>query len=340
MNKMRSISFYARNRNIYFYIKIIVFAISGLLSIDRCLSNDNTVENSEIDVYNSLPAKWSKSIIIEVLEKNLEIKISSRVAGAVESLVWAKKEFINSYDHGRELQSAVSFDGFGECLNPTEAGSEIDGRGSDSSSKLEILKLARNSLSTRTKMAYWKPPAASGPSCPKGPAGYTNVRTSYELEKKISVGVFGLDNVIEHSVKFIVPTRHNSGVFEASTMYLVNEFDKFWVYDVKNRNLKIFNANNMEQEMPVVISTADKNYAVGVYSPDLPQKNYQKLGYGVFRFPTPKEDGKFTSKWNCVFRMGAIAEGEYNFRCFIVVGKIEDVKNSLEKLAAKFTKIN
>ena len=47
------------------------------------------------------------------------------------------QEFINSYDHGRELQLAVVVAGFGECWNPTEAGGESDGIGLATKSELQ-----------------------------------------------------------------------------------------------------------------------------------------------------------------------------------------------------------
>src|SRR5918992_2143889 len=58
---------------------------------------------------------------------DIVITATGRVAGAIHSLRWRGKEFVNSYDHGRQIQSASSFDGLGECYNPTEAGSEADG---------------------------------------------------------------------------------------------------------------------------------------------------------------------------------------------------------------------
>ena len=61
----------------------------------------------------------------------LAVGVSSRTAGAIDSLTWGGTQFINARDHGRELQSAAAFDGYGECLNPTEAGSDADGRGDD-----------------------------------------------------------------------------------------------------------------------------------------------------------------------------------------------------------------
>src|SRR4051812_35251879 len=62
------------------------------------------------------------------------VTTTDRLAGAVHSLTWDGVEFIDSHDHGRQLQSAAGFDGgkpgfHAECFNPTEAGSRHDGTG-------------------------------------------------------------------------------------------------------------------------------------------------------------------------------------------------------------------
>src|SRR5262249_59749765 len=55
------------------------------------------------------------------------VTATGRAAGAIESLQWGDTEFLDAHDHGRDLQSAVSFDGLTECDNPTEAGASRDG---------------------------------------------------------------------------------------------------------------------------------------------------------------------------------------------------------------------
>ena len=37
----------------------------------------------------------------------LEIAVSARFGGAVESLTWRGKEFINIYDHGRQIRAGL-----------------------------------------------------------------------------------------------------------------------------------------------------------------------------------------------------------------------------------------
>lgn len=40
-------------------------------------------------------------------------------AEAIDSIWFRGIEYLDSADHGRLLQAAITFDGYGECLNPT-----------------------------------------------------------------------------------------------------------------------------------------------------------------------------------------------------------------------------
>ena len=83
------------------------------------------------------------------------ITTTSRLAGAIHSLRWNGREFIDSADHGRQLQSAANFDMgskfIPETFNPTEAGSRFDGAGSKSTSVLHGLTAKGNVLSTNNR---------------------------------------------------------------------------------------------------------------------------------------------------------------------------------------------
>src|SRR5688500_1226431 len=95
---------------------------------------------------------------------NSEVVITTmpRLAGAIHSLTWNGKEFIDSADHGRQLQSAANFDGGGEFIsetfNPTEAGSRRDGAGDRTSSRLLHSIIGEHSLQTTTQLAFWLAP--------------------------------------------------------------------------------------------------------------------------------------------------------------------------------------
>src|SRR5438105_3197108 len=68
------------------------------------------------------------TISATVLGQPLSISTSSQFGGAISSIRWANKEFINDWDHGRQLQVNSQFFNRFECYNPYEAGSFNDAR--------------------------------------------------------------------------------------------------------------------------------------------------------------------------------------------------------------------
>jgi len=270
-------------------------------------------------------SKTSKtSISATVLGNTLTIRSCNHNAGAICSLKWRGKEFIDDYDHGRQLQSASSFDGLGEDFNPIEAGGSIFHYGpnpSDGKSVLLDRRVTGNTLETYSQMAFWNP--------------VNGVRTSnHTLNKRVTIGYDGLDNVIEYLTQFNIPSNenHTYGVFEAVTAYLPTAFSTFWTYNHKTKNIAALKPSSYEditeQNLPVIASTADQRFALGVYSPDSPQPNYPTVGYGGFLL-----DG--SPKWNNVFRISK-PKGSLHFRSYVVVGTLEDVKRSMQLLHNKF----
>jgi len=93
----------------------------------------------------------------------IAITTANRLAGAIHSLTWNGQEFIDSVDHGRQLQSASNFDCgaatmHAETFNPTEAGSRFDGAGSTSTSRLLHSIHGKDWLQTTSQMAFWLRP--------------------------------------------------------------------------------------------------------------------------------------------------------------------------------------
>ncbi len=269
------------------------------------------------------------------------ITTTDRLAGAIHSLTWNGKEFIDSHDHGRQLQSACSFDCasakefWAECFNPTEAGSRADGTGRTSSSKLLRLSTEGAELRTTTQMAFWLAP---GEKSAGRLALNDKVLSEHVLAKRVRIGHKKLANVIEYEVKFTVPKRerHNFAQFEALTGYMPPKFDKFWTFRPSSGKLEGLSDGPGEQELPVVFANGEGSYAMGVYSPDQPSRGYEKAGYGRFRFKNEK-----VVKWNCVFRVRnakRIASGDYRFRLFVAVGTREDVRQALAALVAEFAR--
>jgi hypothetical protein len=261
------------------------------------------------------------------------ITTTARVAGAVHSLRWNGKEFVDSFDHGRQLQSASNFDCgkdfTPETFNPTEAGSRADGTGAKSSSKLLKLEASGNELRTTARMAFWLAP---GDKSEGHPARNDRVLSDHLLSKRVRIGCKDLPHAIEYEVTFTVPEgeKHTYAQFEALTGYMPPEFGHFWQYDAASVELRPLDDGPGEQAHPVVLATEDGRYAMGVYSPDQPSRGFEGIGYGRFRFKAEK-----VNKWNCVFRVrdpAGIAAGKYSYRVFVAVGTLEDVRRTLRRL--------
>jgi hypothetical protein len=279
-------------------------------------------------------AQGDKSISAAVDGSPLVVRTASRLAGAIGSLTWKGKEFINSWDHGRELQSASSFDGYGECYNPTEAGSASDGTGPSSTSELLSLSASGNRLESRTQMAFWLPPGetrAPRPGyCPNGRAENTTALSGHVLSKEVTIGYKGIDRAIDYRVRFTVPEVHSTAAFEALTGYMPGEFSKFWTYDPVAGSLEALSDGPGEQPLPVILATPDSRFAMGVYSPG-------KAGYGRFRFDHLRPEANATNKWNCVYRVqGGVPKGDHAYRCFVTVGTLAEAAQAIGRLHALF----
>jgi len=266
---------------------------------------------------------------------DLTIVTTKRLAGAIHSVTWGGKEFIDSQDHGRQLQSACSFDAgkpgpfWAECYNPTEAGSVSDGAGPRSTSQLLYLKATPTELLTVNRPAFWLRPEQKSSG---KPAINQTILSDHLITKQVKIGVKDQAHAIDYRVTFTVPPgeRHNYAQFEALTGYMPKEFGKFLVYNVASGGIEPLGDGPGEQAKPVVFSTVDDRYAMGIWSPDQPSKGYEGAGYGRFRF-----DSQNVVKWNCAFRLKnpeGIRPGNYSFQMYVAIGSLKNVQDTLNAL--------
>jgi hypothetical protein len=262
------------------------------------------------------------------------IATKARFAGAIASLTWNGKEFLDAADHGRLLQSAANFDCGGafvpETFNPTEAGARADGAGDRSSSNLHRFQASGSELTSISRMAFWLAP---GEKTPDGqPARNDKILSDHWLTRRVRLGYKDLPHAIDYEVTFTVPDgeKHRFAQFEALTGYVPAEFEVFHAFDPASEKLSPLDDGPGEQPYPVVFATKSGTHALGVFSPDQPSRGFEKVGYGRFRFPREQ-----VNKWNCVFRLRdakGIAGDRYTFRVFVAVGSLKDVRETLSKL--------
>ncbi|MHB8843712.1 MAG: hypothetical protein ACYC7L_03100 [Nitrospirota bacterium] len=278
----------------------------------------------------ALAAPGDMTITSPALGDKIEIATSSSFAGAISSLRFRGKEYIDTRDHGREMQSAASFDQLGECFNPTEAGSFADGSGKHSSSRLISAGSGANWLATKTDMAFWLAPGTDyqrlagrmcGSSRETGRAVNNSITGQYLLRKKVTIGFSNVKNILDYEVTYTVPESHRSAVFEAVTVYTPKHYSKRLLYDPAI-GMIAHTAIQGEQSLPVILSTPDDGFAIGIYSPSLPQNG---LGYGSFAFNN-------TNKLNCVFREVNVRPADYSYRCFFAVGTVREVTDAIAAL--------
>ncbi len=267
-------------------------------------------------------------------DSEIVITTTNRLAGAIHSLTWNGKEFINSADHGRQLQSASSFSEgkmrhWAESYNPTEAGSRRDGAGPKSTSQLLFLKKSPTELQTISRMAFWLTPdeKSSGHD-----AINKQIVSDHILTKRVRLNPDNKPHRIAYDVTFSTPIGEQPAVaqFEALTGYMPFEFDHFWKFVPKTSQFEELSKTSGEQPFPVTLATADSKYAMGIFAPDHTAKGFGKPSYGRFEFPGAK-----VVKWNCVFRKRdekGLPPGDYSFAMTVLVGTLEDVRTSYIEL--------
>lgn len=253
-------------------------------------------------------------------------------AGAICSMTWAGKEFLDKKDHGRLLQSASSFNDLGEEYNPTEGGSVyfIDGMYPQPSrtSKLLYRRAAGNYMMTDSKMGFWNIVWSR-----------TEVYKYYEqsnhyLTKEVRIGALGYPNVIEYRVSFDVPSQDliplHKGQFEVLTAYMPTEFSQFYTVSKSGNVSTLPDTPVGEQTLPIMFATPSGSHALGIYLPGLPQATYPFAGYGRWRFPD-------CVKFNAVMRF-ANPSGVYRFTVYLVIGTQQEVSSTLFSLQTRSAK--
>ena len=95
------------------------------------------------------------TISAPALGSQLSVSTSSRFGGGISSIFWNGKEFVNDWDHGRQVSANASFFNRNECYNPYETGTKEDGQKLTTSSKLLALTASGNLLDSTTQMSWY-----------------------------------------------------------------------------------------------------------------------------------------------------------------------------------------
>lgn len=263
-----------------------------------------------------------------------------RFAGAIASLRYRGVEYIDIADHGRQMQSAIQLDEYGECWNPNEAGSRRDGTKFTSESDLQFISSSGNVLRTQTRPAFWLSANEHygrdcNPALPnRGQRAINTVAVSnFILNRTSQFHSNAIPNVIDVNVSWTMASSHAFTNTEASTGYLPHSFRTFLTYDRAQRRLTKVVATPQDSpaqhtRLPVIIAQANGRHAMGAWSPAImtgTPRSYMAY-FDFFDDPNP------TTKWACVFGQTNVRQGEvYSYSCPVAVGTVDEVISAINR---------
>ncbi len=279
----------------------------------------------------------------------VQLGTSNRFGGAIDSLVYDGKEYINNDDHGRQMQVAFSLDGHNEALMPTEAGNHDDKDGPTSSSKLVGVGVEPGGVTTTVHPAYWLKPGQKAGDY-NGPDATVAVNTTVvsddTITKNVKVGVGGHPNVIQYDSHIHLAAPHEKAYVEAPTTYLNHDFEKHYRFDpatgqtreyprVHSENPPPTGFSDEAGNVPLIVATPDGKHAMAMWSPN---EDRGDLQYRLHQFDFSKEpwtggsSERNTSKMGVTFGMSSGVPPDIQTRTYVIVGTVEEVKARLQEL--------
>lgn len=283
----------------------------------------------------------------------------TQFAGAVQSLMWGGKEFVNRHDHGRLIQTAIQIDEYGECHNPTEAGCVKDVGTKKSTSVLKGIGLDGDNLhfSTEVQAASWAAEPDGTARCNKGSAGISQpTKTTISKRVRLNPVIRGAvcPDVIEWAVSVDCPDATYHLGIEILTGYLPEEFNTAFYMDPKKGTLHRVVAwtpidkpddgypdgatqqGESPLKAPIIWCTPDGSHALGaIRPPSTVNKCEPAFSYQVFRFNLGGSgpEGNSCSKFSLVSHAPLSCFGhKSSFLVFLAVGTLQEVHARLQSL--------
>ena len=290
------------------------------------------------------------TISAPALGHTLSVGTSSQFGGGVSSIKWGDKEFINNYDHGRQLGPNYQFFNRFICYNPYETGSLEDAKKPTSTSRVLSLTASGNRLESETQMAWYYAEFYEGTS-PQDFCGdpalwlpvvpYTSPLSDYRVHKTVTIGFAGIPNVIEYLTEVFIPEPVLKGI-NNPTAVLNYEFASVRSYDVISKDYRNIRFPSGEDDLIKVLSTADGNYALGWYAPELLQP-YGVPGSVNWWLMEPPHPSYPDPDYPCA-HIGTVHRYEsFNGpgwfpqdRVYLVIGNLDQVKTGLANVHLQF----
>jgi hypothetical protein len=284
----------------------------------------------------------TKQISANVLGSTLTIGTSNAFSGAITSIIWRGKQFIDAADPGREFQTAIfpqpqadaNQADWVECYNPTEA---------VSASRLRSISAVGNVLKSKTQLGFYLAPGEYGVcgAHGDGPAHNTCALSNYILEKTVTIGFAGISNVIEYVAKVTIPEQ----VARAEIVIAAyGPRNLSWARKFEFRNKAFsdviqqpdyYSVGSASGNLPASLYDPSTSLGMAMYSPELLQP-LQDSAHPILNpylqwvmYPPPNPTSVFWGR----FVGGAISAGSVvTRRVYLVVGNYEEMRSALSQL--------
>lgn len=276
---------------------------------------------------------------------DVSIGASPRCAGAVDSLFFGGRDSINSYDHGRQLQTACYDTRYEGCYNPTQAGNMSDGLGYPSSSQMiaGVVTDGGRTLHTRTRTAFWTRPGEAVTAQGMYPcvAKNTTVVSDFIADTRYALSQRNNVTAIQYDMSWLIGADIPAGHFmsELTTGYQTSNFSVGYEvvpeagYAARLRHMgDHLSQPGQERPYPVILTTPDGSRAIGAYSSPVVGAATLYATW-LWRFGAGHETND-CSKWTIVRRYAAgVQTGQVvTARCHIVMGQVTDVHLEIARL--------
>jgi len=288
--------------------------------------------------------------LLELTGGGVTIGSNRSAGGALWSWSHNGKEFVNTRDYGRQIQSAYfdpTYDdsaGLFGLINPTEAGSQYTDVSRDvgrrQGSPLISAQNNGTAQSTRCVPVEWSPQNFGGG--PDNPVVWRNMA----LGKDITLDYNGMGAVAKYETILVPPADSVNSQFEIPTGYLTAEFDRFFTYDTVSLD--------MNEVFPVpwslvpvffepasgfggvIIANDTLTHAMGIYGvlrSEGGSVDYFTLWNFINGTPDIDPYDGDTTKYSAVYGPGSVTGGlEYRFTTWLMSGSLAEVTAFMDTL--------
>ena len=290
--------------------------------------------------------------------KGSEITISSNLVagGILWNWIWNGKQFIDTLDYGRQIQSSLSFRD--SVALPTEGGDNKELENFQTSHGSPILSYSNNitdsskTQSTRAIPLEWNNEQFNGNDTKKPviyPEWYLGKDISLDMSSlNLGSGFEYLKNrVTKYSTVLYTPKGLTGATIEIPTGYMLSEFDRAFTYDATVTDLTAATHEVQNSEFSnistgvfhygyadfnsggVIYATSDLNYAMGVYG-SKPESGGSVSYFTLWKFGILNNPD--VTKWSACYAPARISAGEVKYNTYIICGAFDDVRVAMRRL--------